>query len=179
MKIVLFMILILISFLQTVSSYKRNWERINKKRDKRQKIPKKSVVKNIKNEIEFGDYNDEEDVGNDLCKVEGCLKGVCCKPGDGQNGKCRPSIGQCRAMHCREDPGEPGVSVQVKMNPGVWMCKSWDTAMEKILEDIVQRFDKDIVENIKNVNYNDLLHNIDRFSNDLNNKDLFSTETGN
>ena len=39
-----------------------------------QKIPKKSVDKNIENEIKFGDYNDEEDVGNDKCKVEGCLK---------------------------------------------------------------------------------------------------------
>ena len=92
--------------------------------------------------------------GNGTCRIEGCLKNICCRTGGGSNGMCRQGGAMCRAEHCTPAPAEPGVSVQV--NPGVWMCKSWNPEMQKTLDNIV--------ESIKNINYKDFLSNIKRLN---------------
>ena len=49
--------------------------------------------------------------GNGTCRIEGCLKNICCRTGGGSNGMCRQGGAMCRAEHCTPAPAEPGVSV--------------------------------------------------------------------
>ena len=111
-------------------------------------------------------YDDQNDVGNDNCKVEGCVKGICCKPGEGENGKCKLQPGRkCRLFteHC---VGKPGVSVKVKKNPEVWMCKTWDR-----LRHLKTYLDK-IRASILEVNYKDLTSYIRIFNNGIDDEDI-------